>query len=674
MHINISVKDFKYRGNLETNNIKSKKLSELANCIRFLSIDAVEKANSGHPGMPMGMADIATVLFKYYIKFDPTDPKWIDRDRFILSNGHGSMLLYACLYLTGYKDISLDDIKNFRQIRSSTAGHPEYGELEGIETTTGPLSQGLSNAVGFAMAESKLSSTLGKDCIDHYTYVFAGDGCLMEGLSHEACSIAGHLKLNKLVVFFDDNSISIDGPISLSSSDNIEVRFKSYNWNVLNVDGHNHEEIYNAISNAKSSEKPTIICCKTKIGFGSPNKEASSSSHGSPLGKEEVEFTRKKLNWGHKEFVIPEDLLSVWRSFANRNTEIKNTWENKNKEFIHSPKYKKFFNINLDSNIKAEIINFKTTYGNDEKKYATRKASENSLEILNNHIENFLGGSADLTGSNNTKTKKMEIFNAENYKGSYVYYGIREHAMAGIMNGLALHGGIKAYGGTFLVFSDYCRPSIRLSALMKLPVVYVMTHDSIGLGEDGPTHQPVEHLAALRAIPNLNVIRPCDIVETIEAWEIALETQGPTILALTRQSLQTNKRDTYAENLVMKGAYIIKNYSNYDASIFASGSEVEIALLASIKLKEININIRVISFPSMELFEIQNEKYKKEIIGSKPNFAVEAGVINGWEKYIDHENFIGMKSFGASGPYKDVYKHFSITAEAIFEKIKQKLT
>ena len=659
---------------METNNIKSKKLSKLANCIRFLSIDAVEKANSGHPGMPMGMADIATVLFKYYIKFDPTDPKWIDRDRFILSNGHGSMLLYACLYLTGYKDISLDDIKNFRQIRSSTAGHPEYGELEGIETTTGPLSQGLSNAVGFAMAESKLSSTLGKDCIDHYTYVFAGDGCLMEGLSHEACSLAGHLKLNKLVVFFDDNSISIDGPISLSSSDNIEVRFKSYNWNVLNVDGHNHEEIYNAISNAKSSEKPTIICCKTKIGFGSPNKEASSSSHGSPLGKEEVEFTRKKLNWSHKEFVIPEDLLSVWRSFANRNTEIKNTWENKNKEFIHSPKYKKFFNINLDSNIKAEIINFKTTYGNDEKKYATRKASENSLEILNNHIENFLGGSADLTGSNNTKTKQMEIFNAENYKGSYVYYGIREHAMAGVMNGLALHGGIKAYGGTFLVFSDYCRPSIRLSALMKLPVVYVMTHDSIGLGEDGPTHQPVEHLAALRAIPNLNVIRPCDIVETIEAWEIALETQGPTILALTRQNLQTNKRDTYAENLVMKGAYIIKNYSNYDASIFASGSEVEIALLASIKLKEININIRVISFPSMELFEIQNEKYKKEIIGSKPNFAVEAGVINGWEKYIDHENFIGMKSFGASGPYKDVYKHFSITAEAIFEKIKQKLT
>ena len=602
MHINISVKDYKYRGNLETNNIISQKLSQLANCIRFLSIDAVQKANSGHPGMPMGMADIATILFKNHLKFDPTDPKWIDRDRFILSNGHGSMLLYACLYLTGYEDISLDDIKNFRQLGSPTAGHPEFGELKGIETTTGPLSQGLSNAVGFAMAESKLSAALGKDLINHHTYVFTGDGCLMEGLSHEACSLAGHLNLNKLIVFFDDNSISIDGPISLSSSDNIEVRFKSYNWNVLNIDGHNHKEINNAILNAKNSDKPTIICCKTKIGFGSPNKESSSSSHGSPLGKDEVELTRKNLNWNHKEFYIPDDLLSKWRSFSNRNTEIKKNWQKMNKEFIKSVTYKKYFNTSLDSKIKAEIINFKKTHANDGIKYATRKASENSLEILNNHIVNFLGGSADLTGSNNTKTKKMDVFNSENYKGSYVYYGIREHAMAGIMNGLALHGGIKPYGGTFLVFSDYCRPSIRLSALMKLPVVYVMTHDSIGLGEDGPTHQPVEHLASLRTIPNLNIIRPCDIVETIEAWETALENKGPTILALTRQGLPTNKRDSYKENLVMKGAYIIKNYSNYDASIFASGSEVEIAILASIKLHELKINLRVISFPSIELF------------------------------------------------------------------------
>ena len=658
---------------MKTNNIKSEKLSQLANCIRFLSIDAVQKANSGHPGMPMGMADIATVLFKNHLKFDPNDPKWIDKDRFILSNGHGSMLLYACLYLTGYKDISLDNIKNFRQIGSPTAGHPEYGELEGIETTTGPLSQGLSNAVGFAMAESKLSYTLGKDFINHYTYVFAGDGCLMEGLSHEACSLAGHLKLNKLIVFFDDNSISIDGEISLSSSDNIQVRFKSYDWNVLNVNGHNHEEINEAIINAKNSDKPTIICCKTKIGFGSPNKEASASSHGSPLGKEEVELTRKNLNWNHEEFYIPDDLLSEWRGFANRNAEIKKNWENKNADFLNSSKFNNFFNENLDSDIKAEIINFKKLYAKDDTKYATRKASESSLDLLNNHIVNFLGGSADLTGSNNTKTKGMDIFNAENYKGSYVYYGIREHAMAGVMNGLALHGGIKPYGGTFLVFSDYCRPSIRLSALMKLPVIYVMTHDSIGLGEDGPTHQPVEHLAALRAIPNLNVIRPSDILETIEAWEIALETKGPTILALTRQGLPTNKRDSYEDNLARKGAYIIKNHSKYDASIFASGSEVEIALQASIKLQEININLRVISFPSMELFEMQNAQYKKEIIGNKPKFAVEAGVINGWEKYVDYENFIGMRSFGASGSYNDVYKHFNITADNICKKIQEKL-
>ena len=659
---------------MKNNKTISKKLSQLANCIRFLSIDAVQKANSGHPGMPMGMADIATVLFKNHLKFDPNDPKWIDRDRFVLSNGHGSMLLYSILYLTGYKDITLNDIKNFRQLGSPTAGHPEFGELEGIETTTGPLSQGLSNAVGFAMAESKLSSTLGKDCIDHYTYVFAGDGCLMEGLSHEACSLAGHLKLNKLIVFFDDNSISIDGPISLSSSDNLEARFQSYGWNILKIDGHDHQEINEAINKAKISEQPTIISCKTKIGYGSPNKEASASSHGSPLGEDEVNLTRKNLEWSHDKFIIPEELLSEWRSFSKRNEEIKKIWTNNNADFLNSTKYKRYFYTNLDTEIKKEIVNFKTTYAHDDTKFATRKASEISLSLLNNHIENFIGGSADLTGSNNTKTKAMSVFNADNYSGSYVYYGIREHAMAGIMNGLALHGGIKAYGGTFLVFSDYCRPSIRLSALMKQPVVYVMTHDSIGLGEDGPTHQPVEHLSALRAIPNLNVIRPCDIIETIEAWEIALEAKGPTILALTRQSLPTNKRKSYKENLVLKGAYIIQNQSEHDASIFASGSEVEIALLASNKLKEFNINLRVISFPSMELFEMQDSNYKKEIIDDKPKFAVEAGIINGWEKYIDNDDFIGMTSFGASGPYKDVYKHFNITAEHICERIKHKLT
>ena len=673
MQINISVKDSKYRGILKTNNKNTQKVSQLANCIRFLAIDAVQKANSGHPGMPMGMADIATVLYEKHLKFDPSDPRWIDRDRLILSNGHGSMLLYSCLYLTGYKDINLEDIKNFRQLKSPTAGHPEYGELDGIETTTGPLSQGLSNGVGFAIAEKKLSSSLGQDLINHYTYVFAGDGCLMEGLSHEACSLAGHLKLNKLIVFFDDNSISIDGPLSLSSSDDVVQRFKSYNWNILTIDGHNHDEIDSAIINAKSSDKPTLICCKTKIGFGSPNKESTSSSHGSPLGSEEIELTRKNLNWDHDQFIIPDDLLEKWRGFAKKNIEVKNNWENKNKDFFNSEDFTKFFNLKLEDKIKEEIINFKKTYAADETKYATRKASEKSLALLDNHIQNFIGGSADLTGSNNTKTSEMSIFNADNYNGSYIYYGIREHAMAGVMNGLALHGGVRAYGGTFLVFSDYCRPSIRLAALMNIPVIYVMTHDSIGLGEDGPTHQPVEHLAALRSIPNLKVIRPCDMIETIESWEIALETKSPTILALTRQGLPTFKRESYDKNMVNKGAYVIKNNSDYHASIFASGSEVEIAVEASNKLEEKNMKLRVISFPSIELFENQDENYKKEIIGKKPLFAVEAGVINGWEKYINHKNFIGMSSFGASGPYKDVYKHFGITSDDICEKIQLQL-
>ena len=673
MQINISVKDSKYRGILKTNNKNTQKVSQLANCIRFLAIDAVQKANSGHPGMPMGMADIATVLYEKHLKFDPSDPRWIDRDRLILSNGHGSMLLYSCLYLTGYKDVNLEDIKNFRQLKSPTAGHPEYGELDGIETTTGPLSQGLSNGVGFAIAEKKLSSSLGQDLINHYTYVFAGDGCLMEGLSHEACSLAGHLKLNKLIVFFDDNSISIDGPLSLSSSDDVVQRFKSYNWNILTIDGHNHDEIDSAIINAKSSDKPTLICCKTKIGFGSPNKESTSSSHGSPLGSEEIELTRKNLNWDHDQFIIPDDLLEKWRGFAKKNIEVKNNWENKNKDFFNSEDFTKFFNLKLEDKTKEEIINFKKTYAADETKYATRKASEKSLALLDNHIQNFIGGSADLTGSNNTKTSEMSIFNADNYNGSYIYYGIREHAMAGVMNGLALHGGVRAYGGTFLVFSDYCRPSIRLAALMNIPVIYVMTHDSIGLGEDGPTHQPVEHLAALRAIPNLKVIRPCDMIETIESWEIALETKSPTILALTRQGLPTFKRESYDKNMVNKGAYVIKNNSDYHASIFASGSEVEIAVEASNKLEEKNMKLRVISFPSMELFENQDENYKKEIIGEKPLFAVEAGVINGWEKYINHKNFIGMSSFGASGPYKDVYKHFGITSDDICEKIQLQL-
>ena len=657
-----------------TDNIENKEnLIQLANCIRFLSIDAVQKANSGHPGMPMGMADIATVLFKDHLKFDPNNPNWVDRDRFVVSNGHGSMLLYACLYLSGYKDITIEDIKNFRQLNSPTAGHPEYKELDGIETTTGPLSQGLANAVGLAIAEKKLSNKFGKDLFNHFTYVFAGDGCLMEGLSHESCSLAGHLKLNKLIVFFDDNSISIDGPTSLSTSDDIKIRFKSYGWNVISINGHNFNEITNAINESKKSNLPTIILSKTKIGYGSPNKESKSSSHGSPLGVEEVELTRQNLDWDHKPFHIPRNLLDEWGNFANRNRQTILDWNETNKSTVNSEEFKKMYNKNFDKELSNAILDFKKFHINEKTSCATRKASELSLDLLSNYIPNLIGGSADLTGSNNTKTKTMNAFNSSNFNGDYIYYGVREHAMAAIMNGIALHGGLQPYGGTFLVFTDYCRPSIRLSALMKLPIIYVMTHDSIGLGEDGPTHQPVEHLSSLRTIPGLNVIRPCDIVETIEAWEIALQSNQPTILALTRQNLSLLRKENYTENKVKKGAYILKNFDNYHTTILASGSETEIAFQASNKLEKEGIYSRVVSMASFELFENQDQDYKKQIIGNKPCFAIEAGVINGWEKYVSSDNFLGMSSFGASGPYEDLYNHFGITAEDLIKKIKQKI-
>ena len=655
------------------NKEKKDNLIQLANCIRFLSIDAVQKANSGHPGMPMGMADIAAVLFKEHLKFDPENPKWIDRDRFVISNGHGSMLLYACLYLSGYKDIKIEDIKNFRQLNSPTAGHPEYNELDGIETTTGPLSQGLANAVGLAIAEKKLSNKFGEDLFNHYTYVFAGDGCLMEGLSHESCSLAGHLKLNKLIVFFDDNSISIDGPTNLSTSDDVKTRFKSYGWNVITIDGHNFSEISDAIIKSKKSNLPTLISCKTKIGYGSPNKESKSSSHGSPLGTEEVELTRKNLKWNNEPFDIPENLLLEWRSVADRNKETLLNWHKRNKSILHSLEFKKMYSMDFDSKLSKAILNFKKIHINDNTSCATRKASELSLELLSNYVNNLIGGSADLTGSNNTKTKTMSVLDSSNFNGNYIYYGVREHAMAAIMNGIALHGGLRPFGGTFLVFADYCRPSIRLSAIMKLPIIYVMTHDSIGLGEDGPTHQPVEHLSSLRAIPDLNVIRPCDIIETIEAWEVALQSDKPTILALTRQSLSLIRKENYQENLVKKGAYILKNFENYQATILATGSETEIAFKASIELEKEAIFARVVSIPSFEIFQNQNENYKKKIIGNKTCFAIEAGVINGWEKYVNSDNFIGMTSFGASGPYQDLYKHFGITVENLIKKIKQNL-
>ena len=657
---------------MTTNQKNSPDLIQLANCIRFLAIDAVQKANSGHPGMPMGMADIATVLFKDHLKFDPKDPSWIDRDRLIISNGHGSMLLYAALYLTGYKDISLEDIMNFRQLGSPTAGHPEYGELAGIETTTGPLSQGLANGVGFALAEEILSCRFNNKIFDHFTYVFAGDGCLMEGLSHEASSFAGHLGLSKLIVFFDDNSISIDGETDLSVSEDTIKRYESYGWNTKQIDGHNHKEISNAISIAKKEKGPTLIACKTKIGFGSPNKESKSSSHGSPLGNEEIKLTRKKLKWPYGEFEIPDKFLQIWRSFSNRNVEVKNQWSLINNSITYSSNFKDFFTQEISKDLKKKILKFKIHHFKEKTNCASRKASELSLEVLNSEIKNLIGGSADLTGSNNTKTKNMLPISKNNFKGSYIYYGIREHGMAAIMNGLALHGGIRPYGGTFLVFTDYCRPSIRLSALMKLPVIYVMTHDSIGLGEDGPTHQPIEHLASLRAIPNLIVIRPSDILETIESWSYALTSKYPTVLVLTRQNLpMLRKKDNI--NIVEQGGYAIIDFDNYVASILATGSEVEIAFEASKKLSEENINVRVISLPSWEIFDKKTIKEKNNILGNKPIFAIEAGVKNGWEKYVPNENFIGMETFGASGPYKKLYEHFGITKEALIELIKKRI-
>ena len=672
----INIKIFNKRVKEGKNLLKNQNnsnLRDLANCIRFLSIDAVQKANSGHPGMPMGMADIATVLFKSHLKFDPNNPQWIDRDRFIVSNGHGSMLLYSCLYLLGYSGITIDNIKNFRQLNNPTAGHPEYGSSDGIETTTGPLSQGLANAVGMAIAEKKLSSKFTNKLIDHHTYVFTGDGCLMEGLSHEACSLAGHLKLNKLIMFFDDNSISIDGSTNLSTSEDIKKRFEAYDWNYLKIDGHDFEEINQSIIEAKKALKPTIIACKTTIGFGSPNKSGKASSHGSPLGEDEIKLVRKELDWNYGSFEIPDELLNKWRDFHSRNVKIKEEWDNVNKDTFKSKDFINFFSHNNDL-FKNEIIDFKNYHFEKKTTCATRKASESSLELLSSIIPNFIGGSADLTGSNNTKAKDMSVINASDFSGNYIHFGIREHGMAGIMNGIALHGGLKPYGGTFLVFSDYCRPSIRLSALMNIPVIYVMTHDSIGLGEDGPTHQPVEHLASLRAIPNLTIIRPCDIIETIEAWETALNNTGPTVLVLTRQNLPICQTVNRKENLVRKGAYTIINYDKYDATILASGSEVEIACSASNKLKQKkNLNIKVVSMPSFELFEKNKIEYKKDLLGDKPIFGIEAGVINGWEKYLSLENFVGMSSFGESAPYKELYEHFKITDENLIETISKTL-
>lgn len=657
----------------------SVQLNQMANAIRFLSMDAVEKANSGHPGLPMGAADIATVLYTRFLKHDPKHPHWPDRDRFVLSAGHGSMLLYSVLYLSGYEDMTIEEIRNFRQLGSRAAGHPEYGHAAGIETTTGPLGQGLANAVGMALGERILNAQFGDDLVDHYTYALAGDGCLMEGISQEAIALAGHLKLNKLIVFWDNNGITIDGAVSLSDNTDQRARFAASGWNTLAVDGHDQDAIAKAIEQARASDKPTLIACKTTIGFGAPNKSGTNKVHGSPLGADEIAATRKALGWEDAPFTVPADVLDAWRAAGVKAALPREAWEKRlaaaNAET--RAEFERRFRGDLPAGFEQTIIDYKKKLSAEKPKVATRKASEMALEVINGVVPETIGGSADLTGSNNTKTSQTKPITPGDYSGRYVSYGIREHGMAAAMNGLTLHGGIIPYGGTFLVFSDYCRPAMRLSSLMGIRVAYVMTHDSIGLGEDGPTHQPVEQLAALRAIPNHLVFRPADVVETAECWELALKsTKAPSTLALTRQNLPTVRTEHTDENLSAYGAYELAA-ANGEAkvTIFATGSEVEIALNARAMLEEKGIPARVVSVPCFELFEQQTEAYQQATLGNAPvKIAVEAAISLGWERFIGENGvFIGMKGFGASGAIEDLYKHFGITAQAVVDAAQAKL-
>ncbi len=646
---------------------------DMANAIRALAMDAVQKANSGHPGMPMGMADVATVLFTRFLKFDPANPAWADRDRFVLSAGHGSMLLYALLYLTGYEDMTLEEIKNFRQLGSRTAGHPEYGHAAGIETTTGPLGQGLANAVGMALAERLLNARYGDDLVDHHTYAIAGDGCLMEGISHEAISLAGHLKLGKLIVLFDDNSISIDGSVDLTCSDDQIGRFEASGWQTARVDGHDPEAVAAAIAAAQKSDRPSLIACKTVIGFGAPNKQGSAATHGAPLGEEEIAAAREALGWPHPPFEIPAAVLEAWRAAGRRSQDAAQAWQDRLAASAQRAVFEDQIAGRLPAGWQEAVAAFKAQVAAEAPSVATRVSSQKVLEVLTAAVPAMIGGSADLTGSNNTRAKAQGVVTPDDFSGSYIHYGVREHGMAAVMNGLALHGGLIPYGGTFLVFSDYCRPAIRLSALMKQRVVYVMTHDSIGLGEDGPTHQPVEHLAALRAIPNLLVFRPADTIETAECWELALESaDAPSLLALTRQGLPTLRKDI-SENLSAYGAYImVPADSERQVTLIASGSEVQIAMEAQKLLRKQGISAAVVSIPCWELFEQQPAHYRDEVLGPGTlHIAIEAAVPFGWERWIESGGgFIGMRDFGASAPAKELFKKFNITAEAVVEAVK----
>jgi transketolase len=646
----------------------NKQHNNLANCIRFLSIDAVQKANSGHPGMPMGMADVVTILFQKFLKFNPKNPNWLNRDRFILSAGHGSMLLYSLLYLTGYKSISLKDIKSFRQLSSICAGHPEYHPGSGIETTTGPLGQGIGNAVGMALAQSILDHKIGKKIFNHKTYILAGDGCLMEGISHEAMSLAGHLKLKNLIMLFDNNSISIDGPTSLTVSDNFKKRFESYGWDYIDINGHNPKEIFKELKKVQNAKRPTVISCRTKIGYGSPNKSGKASSHGSPLGSDEISLVRKKLQWHHKAFDIPKDLLSEWRKIGQQGSNEEKKWNKiyqKNRAQIN-----KIFNQNFSKEIKKE----KLSSTQEIKPLASRKASEKTLIALTLKENSLIGGSADLAGSNNTKTKTQKIIEPGKFDGNYIHYGVREHAMAAMMNGIALHSKFIPYGGTFLIFSDYCKPAIRLSALMEKQVIYVMTHDSIGLGEDGPTHQPIEQLSGLRSIPNLYVLRPADRMETIECWEIALKNKKtPSVLSLTRQNLEPIRLKFSKTNKCSLGAYeILRSNKKINITILASGSEVNLAKKVSENLAKDRIYSKVISVPSQEIFQKQSQGYKNKIMKeTKYIFSIEAGRTDCWKKYIGKDGLsFGIDDFGKSAPYEDIYNHFGLSVKNISSKIK----
>ncbi len=643
----------------------------LANSIRALSMDAVQKANSGHPGMPMGMADVSTILFKYFLKFNPKNPSWINRDRFVLSAGHGSMLLYSLLFLTGYKSVKLSDIKNFRQLDSICAGHPEYIPNSGIETTTGPLGQGISNAVGFALAEEILKKKFGKDIINHKTYVIAGDGCLMEGISHEAMSLAGHLKLKNLIMLFDNNSISIDGPTSLAVSDNFKKRFESYGWDYIDINGHKGNEIFNALKKVQKAKKPTVISCKTKIGYGSPNKSGKASSHGSPLGDDEIKLAREELDWHHEPFKLPINILNAWKKIGEKGKKTELKWNG-----IFRKKKNKINKL-VKNNFSKSFKNEKEKTINEYKSIASRKSSESIISEIVKKSDMLIGGSADLAGSNNTKTKNHKIITPGDFAGNYIHYGVREHAMCGIMNGLALHSKIIPYGGTFLIFSDYCKPSIRLSAMMKQQVIYVMTHDSIGLGEDGPTHQPIEQLSGLRNIPNLNVFRPADRYETIECWQEALKnSKTPSVLSLTRQNLKPIRSKYSNINKCSYGAYeVLRTNKKIKITILASGSEVNLAIETSHKLAKEKIYSKVVSVPCMELFDKQSSTYKDKILNeTKLKLSIEAGSTDIWKKYVGKSGLtFGIDTFGKSAPYKDIFKYFGLISTNIANKLKKNL-